>query len=71
MMTEKRVPMQTVLTLSPIPVRLDVLDDVYYMKEEMVYTMQQHNYFSVDTLMKNIFKLSKVRITDLDLSDLF
>jgi hypothetical protein len=63
--------MQTVLTWSLIPLRLDVLDDVYYMKEEMDYTMQQHNYFSVDTLMKNILKVLKVLITDLDLSDLF
>jgi hypothetical protein len=44
MMTEKKALMQTVLTWSLIPLRLDVLDDVYYMKEEMDYTMWQRNY---------------------------
>jgi hypothetical protein len=57
MMTGKKAPMQTVLTWSLIPLRLDVLDDVYYMKEEMDYTMQQHNYFSVDTDEKYIESL--------------
>jgi hypothetical protein len=38
----EKAEMHITFTWSLIPMRLDVLDDVYYVKEEIDYTMKEH-----------------------------